>query len=172
MNYYTYWTVAETASQTIKSETIILIIGLVCLVLSFYFFKFKKNINDDTTPIIKWSTFIFGIFLILLYIYSITRTTPIDRNEILILKDKNLISVVEGKVIDFKIEYQNTRGGQRTIESFVVDKIHFSYNDYPANEFNNFSKTRKNGGLITNGIQVRITYITENNRIVKIELLK
>jgi hypothetical protein len=171
MIYYNYWSILETPTETINSELIILTIGLLLLIFSFVIFKYKTKIKLDDKIAIGWVSLIVGILFIGLFAYNYIYPTA-TKNSLLELKDRNLTSFVEGRIANFKTEYQNTRAGLRTIESFKVDSISFNYNDYPLNEFNNFSKTHKNGGILKNGQQTRITYIKENNRIVKIELLR
>jgi hypothetical protein len=78
--------------------------------------------------------------------------------------------VVEGKVSDF--HPKPTFGGG--YESFRVRDVQFFYSDYESTP--GFNRTTRNGGTMTEGLPVRITYVYDNenspnrNVIVKLEI--
>lgn len=171
MIYYNYWSIVETPTETLNLELITLTVGLLLMIFSLVIFKYKTKIKFDDKIAIGWVSLIVGILFTSLSAYNYIYPTA-SKDSLLELKERNLTSIVEGEITNFKTEYHNNKGDIRSIESFKVDSISFSYNDFPLNEFNNFCKTHKNGGILENGQQIRVTYIKENYRMVKIELLR
>ncbi|MOA27907.1 hypothetical protein D3C78_1488130 [compost metagenome] len=74
---------------------------------------------------------------------------------------------MEGEITNFERSIVQKRYGTVTFESFQVDSIKFSYDDYLGRKFNRFSITND---VIRNGLYVRITYTKSSNSIQKIEI--
>lgn len=170
MNYHVYWSVADTPSEQIRPGHVILLAGIAVLGLTFFFTRRNAKISAANRKLIKWSGSIFGVFLLGLYLVVQFSSLGVHEDPFKMLNDRHLVSTVEGKIENFKIDYVQTRDGLRTTESFSVDSVEFAYDDYAMSAFNSFTKTHQNGGILESGDQVRITYLTGSKRMLKIEI--
>ena len=167
MKYYTYWTIADTPSHSIRSTTIFLLIlfasGLVWLII-----KNIKNYKDNVEKkILLWgsdSLFTFSMVAFLVQLNYPDKTTE-QINKYYKSPD---IKIVEGTIKNFSRVYKQERYGTQTTESFDIDTVHFSYTSGAMGNFNEFGKVKN--GLFANGVQLRITYLPEHNFILKIEI--
>ena len=173
MNYTTYWSILETPSSSIQSNTICLYIAIITGLLWFIVKRFKKENAEGEKTIILWAIGLFSALGTLFYI--ILTFFPFDNS--LEMTKKMLTSPktprVEGVVSNFE---RTNRDGKETIEKFKVDSVEFAYGNAELGRFNSFTKT--NNEVIFNGQLVRITYkIGSNygnkyNTILKLELAR
>jgi hypothetical protein len=156
VDYTTYWSVLDTPSRTISSNSIFIYVAIGAGLLWLLTKKFKRDKGDGEKIILLWATGVFAILgiagcVLMSFFYE-------DKSNELILESLNSPTTpkVEGVISDFKRTVRHTRAGGETIESFTVDSIQFSYSDAAMGKFNSFSQTNNN--VIFNGQKVRITY--------------
>ncbi|MFM2229164.1 MAG: hypothetical protein RL607_422 [Bacteroidota bacterium] len=156
MNYSTYWSVLDTPSKSIESNTICLWVAIVAAILWLITKKNTINKTVEDRLIILWVTSTFTVIGVLGYV-SLTFFYP-DKTYEKTVKFLNSKSTprVEGVVSNFKKTFRKTKYGGETIEIFSVDSINFAYSDALIGKFNSFTKTYNN--VIYNGRKVRITY--------------
>ncbi|MGN6399765.1 MAG: hypothetical protein ACTHMD_04890 [Flavisolibacter sp.] len=176
MNYSTYWSILDTPSKTLQSNTIFLCIAAGAALLWFLTKKFKKDSGGGDKAIILWMTSAFGVLGIAGYV-TLTFFYPDKANQ----RTLEMLSApttprVEGVVSNFQRTSRNAKYGSETIEKFSVDSVQFAYGDAALGKFNSFTQTNNN--LIFDGQRVRITYKTgspygnEYNSILRIEIAK
>jgi hypothetical protein len=176
MDYSTYWSILDSPSKSIQSNTVFLYITIGAGLLWLLAKKFKKDKGDGDKKIILWTTGTFTIlglagYIMLTFFYQ-------DKSSEQTLKMLNAPTTpkVEGVVSNFERTFRSARYGGETIEKFTVDSVQFAYSDAVLGKFNSFSKTKNN--VIFNGQKVRITYnhgshYGDNyNSILKLEIAK
>lgn len=176
MDYSTYWSILDTPSKNIQSNSVFLYIAICAGVLWYLAKKFKKDKGDGEKRIILWAlgTFAFiGLagYLSLTFLYKDN-----SREMTLEMLNSPLTPQVEGIVSNFEQTIRNAKYEDETIETFSVDSVQFAYGDAALGKFNSFSQTKSN--VIFNGQRVRITYsIGSNygdnyNSILRLEIAK
>lgn len=173
MNYTTYWSILETSSQTIKSNTVCLIVAISSGLLWLLIKILKKENVEGDKIILLWGSGIFSFLAFVMY-FALTFFLEDNANS-LTLKMLNSHSTprVEGIISDFQRSYRDTK---ETIETFRVDSVQFAYGDAVFGKFNSFIQT--NNKVIFNGQQVRVTYKAwspygkEYNSILKLEIAR
>lgn len=176
MDYSTYWSILDTPSKTIQSNSVFLCIAIGATVLWFLVKKFKREKGDGDRKIILWATAalaLLGIvgYALLTFIYH-------DNSNEKTLEMLNAPGTprVEGVVSNFRRTFRNAKSGDETIEMFTVDSVAFAYGDAALGKFNSFTQTKNN--VIFNGQKVRITYSSGSNygdhynSILKLEIAK
>jgi hypothetical protein len=176
MQYYTYWSIADTPSHTTKSYLVFLVIAIAALIGWFLIKKYKPT-KDIEKTILLWSAGVIGVFSISAFIclkFFIPDNT--DKEVAKILNSPNT-QKVEGVISNFKRIRERKKYTTIETESFTVDSVLFGYDDVLMGRFNSFSKTRN--GVLHNGVQVRITYFKPRDtrynlypEILKIEIGK
>jgi hypothetical protein len=170
MKYYTYWSISDLPTNSIKSYEVFLCISIICLI-AWGIIKFYKKRNEDyEKAILLWTTGIIFLFSSAMFIYMIYYTKDDTEERIQKLLTSSQVTKIEGVISNFESIRPASRRGNVTIESFAVDSVEFSYEDAMLGRFNSFSKT--NNGIFKNGLPVRITYGKERNEILKIEIAK
>lgn len=156
MNYSTYWSILDTPSKTIQSNSVFLYIALAAGLLWFLIKKFKKDSGDGDRTLLLWATAVFALLGLAGY-PTLTFFYQDKTNErTLEMLNSSTTPKVEGVVSNFERTFRNARYGGETIEKFSVDSIHFAYGDAALGKFNSF--TRTNNNVIFDGQKVRITY--------------
>ncbi len=176
MDYTTYWTILDTPANTIKSNSICLVISILAGLSWVMIKKIKNDNGDGDKTILLWGTAAFGIlgltfYIVLTYFYK-------DNSDSRTLKMLASPSTprVEGLVSNFQRKFRNARYGGETIESFTVDSVEFAYGDAAFGKFNSFCKTYND--VIVDGQKVRVTYLNDSpygdnfNSILKLEIWK
>jgi len=170
MKYYTYWSISDLPTNSIKSNEVFLWISIICLI-AWGIIKFYKKRNEDyEKAILLWTTGIIFLFSSTMFIYMSYCTKDDTEERIQKLLTSSRVTKVEGVISNFESIRPASRRGAVIIESFVVDSVEFSYEDAMLGRFNSFSKT--NNGIFKNGLPVRITYGKEKKEILKIEIAK
>jgi len=170
MKYYTYWSISDLPTNSIKSYEVFLWISIICLI-AWGIIKFYKKQNEDyEKAILLWTTGIIFLFSSTMFIYMIYYTKDNTDERIQKLLTSSQVTKVEGVISNFESIRPASRRGNVTIESFMVNSVEFIYEDAMLGRFNSFSKT--NNGIFKNGLPVRITYRKERNEILKIEIAK
>jgi len=156
MEYSTYWSILDSPSKTIQSNSICLYVAIGAGLLWLLIKKFKKDNGDGDKTILVWATGIFSVLGIVGYI-SLTFFNMDNSNE-QALKMLNATTTprIEGVVSNFERTYRSAKYGGETIEKFTIDSIKFAYGDAALGKFSSFSKTKNN--VIFNGQKVRVTY--------------
>ena len=170
MNYYTYWSISDLPTNSIKSFEVFLWISIVSLIIWIITKKYKKKEGDYEKTILLWITGMVFLFSSIMFFYLKIWNTDHSEERVQKLLNSSYVSKVEGKISDFKSFKPASRRGYVTIESFTVDSINFEYEDGVLGRFNRFTKT--NNGIFRNNLNVRITYGKENHEILKIEIAK
>jgi hypothetical protein len=165
MEYYIYWSLPDTPSNSIKPYSIFLILLIISIIAFFLVLKFQKN--DDK----KFYLFLISLFIILSlpgYIYLRFFIPDNTKERITKLLESEKLKKVEGKISNCKI----TSEGKSISRSFEVNSILFKYPDNLLYEFNHFGGNRSYD--LYNGLNVRITYAKGEkfNEILKIEIAK
>jgi hypothetical protein len=176
MEYSTYWSILDTPSKSIQSNSICLFIAIGAGLLWFLIKQFKKENGDGEKKIILWATGLFAILGIAGYV-SLTFFHLDNGNEqTLDMLNSNKTPSVEGVITNFERTFRSAKYGGETIEKFIVDSVEFAYGDAALGKFNSFSQTKNN--VIFNGQKVRITYQNGSNygenykSILKLEIAK
>ena len=174
MDYSTYWSILDTPSKTIQSNSVFLYMAIVAGLLWFLTKKFKKDSGDGDRIVILWATAAFGVlglagYLLLTFFYQ-----DKTNDEILEMLNSPTTPRVEGIVSNCARTFRNARYGGETIEKFAVDSVQFAYGDAALGKFNSFTQTKNN--VIYNGQRVRVTYRSGSsygdnyNSILKLEI--
>lgn len=176
MDYVTYWSILDSPSHTIKSNSVCLVISVVAGLLWILIKKFKKEDGDGDKTILLWGTGAFTILALTFYIMLNFHYQDNSDSQTIKMLDSPTTPKVEGVVSNFQRTYRNARYGSETIESFTVDSIEFAYSDAELGKFNSFYRTNNN--VIFNGQKVRVTYGSGSpygekfNRILRLEIWK
>nr|WP_315142634.1 hypothetical protein [uncultured Flavobacterium sp.] len=170
MKYYTYWSISDLPTNSIKSFEVFLWIAILCIISWIIIKIYKKQNEDYEKGILLWTIGIIFFFSSTMFIYMIYYTKDNTSERIQKLLTSSQVTKVEGVISNFESIRPASRRGAVTIESFMVDSVEFSYEDAMLGRFNRFSKT--NNGIFKNGLSVRITYGKEKNEILKIEIAK
>jgi hypothetical protein len=168
MEYKKYWSIADLATNSLKSYEVCLYVAILFILIFVLVKKFKKSNQDFEKQILLLGTGIVGVGTMLGYIYL--KFFTIDSTEYRIQKiinSKN-VTVIEGVISKFESVRPLSKRGVVTQERFVVDSVEFSYSDELLGRFNRFSKT--NNGVFRNGLPVRITYGKERHEILMVEI--
>jgi hypothetical protein len=173
MDYSTYWSVLDTPSKIIQSNSVCLYMAIGAGLLWVLAKLFKKDKRDGDKTTILWATGAFAVlglagYIMLTFFYQ-------DKSNEKTLEMLNFPTTprVEGMVSNFERTFRN---GKETIEKFKVDSIQFAYGDAALAKFGSFSQT--NNLVIFDGQKVRVTYKTgspygENcNSILKLEIAR
>ena len=168
MNYYTYWSISDLPTNSIKSFEVFLWISIISLIIWIITKKYKKNEGDYEKPILLWITGMVFLFSSIMFFYLKIWDTDHSEERVQRLLHSSYVSKVEGKISDFKSFKPVSRRGHVTIESFTVDSIDFEYEDAMLGRFNRFTKT--NNGIFRNNLNVRITFGKKNHEILKVEI--
>lgn len=176
MEYSTYWSILDTPSKAIQSNSVFLCIALVAGLLWFLTKKFKKDSDGGDKVIILWATAAFAILGLAGYA-TLTFFYPAKTNEkTLEMLNSPATPKVEGLVSNFERTFRYAKYGGETIEKFSVDSVQFEYGDAALGKFNSFTQTNNN--VLFNGQRVRITYKSGSpygdscNSILRIEIAK
>jgi hypothetical protein len=170
MKYYTYWSISDLPTNSIKSFEVFLWTSIICLIAWVIIKFYKKQKEDYEKAILLWTTGIVFFLSSAMFIYMSYCTKDDTEERIQKLLTSSRVAKVEGVISDFESIKPASRRGAVTIESFIVDSVEFSYEDAMLGRFNRFSKT--NNGVFKNGLPVRITYGKEKKEILKIEIAK
>ena len=176
MHYSTYWSILDTPSKTIQSNSILLYIAIGAAVLWFLAKKFKRDKGDGDRKIILWATAVFAVlgtvgYVLLTFIYHDN-----SNEKTLEMLNSPTTPRVEGIVTNFQRTFRNAKLGDETIEMFTVDSVQFAYGNAALGKFSAFSQTENT--VIFNGQKVRITYKSGSlygdnyNSILKLEIAK
>ena len=176
MEYSTYWSILDSPSKSIQSNSVCLYIAIGAGLLWFLAKKFKKDKGDGDKTIILWATGAFSFLGIAGYIMLTFFYQDKSNEKTLEMLNSPTSSKVEGVVSNFKRTCYHARYADVITESFNVDSIKFSYSDAALGKFNSFSQT--NNDVIFDGQKVRITYGYGANHgqnygsILKLEIAK
>jgi hypothetical protein len=171
MDYSTYWSILDSPSKSIQSNSICLYITIGAGLLWFLVKKFKKNKGDSDKTIILWATGAFAILGLAGYIMMTFFYQDKSNEQTLKMLNSPTTPKVEGVVSNFERTFRN---GKETIEKFRVNGVKFAYGDALLGKFNSFSQTNNN--VIFNGQKVRVTYKSGSpygnncNSILKLEI--
>jgi|GEM_PF-1069860 len=176
MEYSTYWSVLDTPSKTIQSNSIFLFLAICAGLGWFLAKKFKNDSGDGDRAILLWATGAFVVLGVAGYV-TLTFFYPDKTNEkILEMLNAQTTPKIEGVVSNFQRTYRNAKYGAEIIETFSVDSVRFAYGDALLGKFNTFTQTKNN--VIFNGQNVRVTYKpgspygNEFNSILRLEIAK
>ena len=173
MDYSTYWSILDTPSKSIQSNSVFLYIGFGAGLLWFLAKKFKKDKGDGEKTIILWATGAFAVLGLAGYVMLTFFYQDKSNEKTLEMLNSPTTSRVEGVISNFERTYRERK---EIIEKFSVNGIQFAYGDAALGKFNSFSQTNNN--VIFDGQKVRITYSTGShygdnyNSILKIEIAK
>jgi hypothetical protein len=176
MDYSTYWSVLDTPSKSIQSNSVCLYIAIGAALLWVLAKLFKKDKGDGDKTIILWATGAFAILAFAGYIMLTFFYQDKSNEKTLEMLNSQTTPRVEGIVSNFERTFRNAKYGGETIEKFTVDTIQFAYGDAALGKFGSFSQT--NNKVIFNGQKVRVTYKTGSpygdscNSILKIEIAR
>jgi hypothetical protein len=170
MKYYTYWSISDLPTNSIKSYEVFLWTTIICLIAWVIIKIYKKQNDDYEKAILLWTIGIVFFLSSTMFIYTSCCTKDDTAERIQKLLTSSQVTKVEGVISNFESVRPASRRGAVTIESFMVDSVEFSYEDAMLGRFNSFSKT--NNGIFKNGLPVRITYGKEKKEILKIEIAK
>ena len=176
MEFTTYWSILETPSHAIKSNTIGLIIFLSGTILWTFVKKFKKDSGEGDRKLLLWASATFSI--VGMFMYILTTFIYKDNSDKLLeeMLNSSKTAKAKGIVTNFHRTYRSDKAGRETTEYFMVDSIKFAYSDALLARFNSFGRTYNN--VISNGQYVRITFTpdtahkVEYHTILKIEIDK
>jgi hypothetical protein len=170
MNYYTYWSVLDLPSNSIKTFDVFLYITIVTIIVWVLIKKLKKQNDDYEKDILLWSIGILFVFVSFILIYL--KFYTIDNSDAVIRKSlaSNQVGKVEGVISNFNRIVVQKKFGAVTHETFNVDTIKFGYADYLLARFNTYTNT--NNDVIKDGLKVRITYRKIDKELLKIEIAK
>ena len=176
MDYSTYWSVLDSPSKSIQSNSICLYIAIGFGLLWFLAKKFKKDKGDGDKTIVLWATGAFAVLGLAGYIMLTFFYQDKSNEKTLEMLNSPTTPRVEGVVSNFERTFRNAKYGGETIEKFMVDSVHFAYGDAALGKFGSFSQT--NNQVIFDGQKVRVTYKTGSpygdncNSILKLEIAK
>lgn len=175
MEYSTYWSVLDTPSESIKSNSVCLYVAIGACVCWLLIKTFKKNKADSDKGILLWGSAIFAILGLTGYVSLSFFNLDTSNEPALKLLRSPDTPRVEGIVSDFERTFRSAKGGHETIESFTVDSVRFTYSDAMMSRFGSFTATENS--FIFDGQKVRITYTNDwhyrdGHKILKIEVAK
>jgi hypothetical protein len=170
MTYYTYWSISDLPTNSIKSVEVFLWIAIISSIAWIGIKRYKKQNEDYEKSILLWTIGIIFSFTTVMFIYLKFFTKDDSEERIQKLLTSSQVAMVEGLISNFSCVRPASRRGTVTIESFTVDSVDFGYEDAMLGRFNSFSKT--NNGVFKNGLPVRITYGKDNHEILKVEIVK
>lgn len=174
MNYSTYWSILDTPSKTIQSNSVCLYITIGAGLLWFLIKKFKKDQGDGDKTIILWATGVFTVLGLVGYTMLTFFYQDKSNEQTLKMLESPTTPKVEGIVSNFERTFRSSKYANETIEKFTVDSVQFAYGDAVLGKFGAFSET--NNHVIFDGQKVRVTYKTgspygdEYNSIIKLEI--
>ena len=159
------------SSQTPRFGAMMFPILFVAIGLAIFFYN--KKIADKTAK----SSFgidkrkygmlfgiLFAFFAALISAFVIPSQIAEYRQTKRIFTNKNY-QIVEGKVNNF---HPMPSGGHDT-ERFTVDSVQFEYSDYDLTDYG-YNNAASKGGVIKEGLYVRIGYFNNGNRTVILRL--
>ena len=168
MKYYTYWSIFDAPTNSLKSDTVLMFFGILTIIAWALIKKFKVDKKDLEKPLLLWSTGIISVFLVTAFIYLRFFTVDTTNERLTQFLESPRVAIVEGKMSNFSRRFERKKYATVTFESFDVDSLTFRYDDYLLGKFNNFGKTNNN--VFRNGLNVRVTYLKAGSVIQKIEV--
>ena len=156
MEYSTYWSILDTPSKSIQSNSICLFIAIGAGLLWFLIKMFKKENGDGEKKMTLWVTGLFAVLGIAGYVSLTFFNLDNSNKQAIEMLNSKKTPKVEGVVTNFERTFRNAKYGGETIEKFKVDSVQFAYGDAELGKYNSFSETKNN--VIFNGQKVRITY--------------
>ncbi len=171
MEYFTYWTINDTPSNSTQPYSIFLWIFIISIITFLTVWKFKKEDSDK-----KFYLYSLGIvatlsipaFIYLKFFGGNPNQVRLEKY----LSDKR-IEKVEGEISNYyRFSPIVVRNGKQPYEEFNVDTVKFHYLENTLYEFAHFGGNHSE--TFHNGLKVRITYIRgeKENEIQKIEIAK
>ncbi|KAF2514739.1 hypothetical protein EYY60_03325 [Flavobacterium zhairuonense] len=118
----------------------------------------NETFEDAKTQIVKYMSFIFFIFLVILQTKKIYRTYSILNNG---------LKSVEGYVTDF---HGMPSSGHDT-ERFKVKNVKFKFSDFDLSDFG-YNNSKSKGGAIDENAYIRLYYYQSKDRNVILKLEK
>lgn len=175
MDYSTYWSILDSPSKSILSNSVCLYIAISFGLLWFLAKKFKKDKDDGDKTIILWATGAIAVIGLAGYIMLTFLYQEKSNEKTLERLNSPTSPRVEGVVSNFERTFRRAKYGGETIEKFTVDSVQFAYGDAALGKFNSFSQTKNN--VIFDGQKVRITYKSDSHygnykSILKLEIAK
>jgi hypothetical protein len=151
----------------------IMILLLLLVLVGIAIFLYSKNIvNKSATSTFGVNKRKQGMFVAILFILfgGLIFTIEIQNNLIEYWKTSKIYTgktynIVQGKVNNF---YPMPEGGHDT-ERFTVENVLFEYSDYDLTDYG-YNNTSSKGGVIKEGLYVRILYFNNGSRNVIIRL--
>ena len=169
MKYYTFWSILDAPTNSLKVDNVLLFFFIFFLIAWIVIKKFKKNKGDYEKLLLLWLTGFCAAMMLTMFVYVKFFTVDNTEERINKLLNSSLVAKVEGKITSFSQKVEHKKYGSVTTECFQVDSVRFCYADYLLGKFNSFSKT--NSDVLHNGVNVRITYFKGDfNNIQKIEI--
>lgn len=169
MDYITIYELSYNGTKLIHIVPL-LIFTFLGIGLIYYL---KRSIKEFT---FSRQFFIFFGYLLggipcLMLILTIIKTPSIikEEKELKEILETKKYNVIEGVVKDYFVR----EVANQIFESFTINGVKFEYSDNII--IDGFHQTAKNGGPIDrNGLRVRVSYITKNNKntILKLEMNK
>ena len=168
MEYKEYWSIADLGTNSLRSYEVCFYITVFFILVFLLTKKFKKSNQDYEKTIMLWFSGFLSLIAFLGFFYLKFFTVDSTNKRIENLLNSKNIGKVEGVISEFESVKPLSQRGKVTHESFVVDSVEFSYSDALLGRFNRFSQT--NNGVFRDGLPVRITYMKNNNEILKVEI--
>jgi len=161
----------DASEQSPRFGTLMFPLLFVAIGLAIFFYH--KKIVDKTAKSSfginkrKYGMFfgiLFASFAALISAFVIPSQIAEYRQTKRIFTNKNY-KIVEGKVANY---HPMPAGGHDT-ERFSVDSVHFEYSDYDLTDYG-YNNAASKGGVIKEGLYVRIGYFNNGNRNVILRL--
>jgi hypothetical protein len=161
----------DASEQSLRFGTILFPLLFVAIRLAVFFYH-KKAVDKSAKSSFginkrKYGMF-FGIlftsFAVLISAFIIPYQITEYRQTRRIFTNKSY-QIVEGKVKNY---YPMAAGGHDT-ERFTVDSVQFEYSDYDLTDYG-YNNAASKGGVIKEGLYVRIWYFNNGNRNVILKL--
>ena len=168
MRYYTYWSIADAPTNTLKAYFIFFVIAGLFAVAWLILKYWKKYKEDTERKLLLWATLIISILSFIGGIYF--KFIFVDNTEMHVKEylESSYLKTVEGEISDFKRSVEHKKYLDVTTERFTVDSVTFSYSDALLGQFNSFGKTYNK--KLVEGVPVRITYTPQSHLIQKVEI--
>jgi len=131
--------------------------------------KFKIDKNDLEKPMLLWTIGISNIIFFSIYIYLNFFFVDETNARLTNFLASSRVAKIEGRITDLTRFIETKKYGTITFESFKIDSVKFSYNDYLLEKFNKFGKT--DNGMFKNGLQLKVTYLKADSSIQKVEIV-
>src|SRR4051812_3015006 len=102
MKYYTYWSLSDLPSNSIKSFEVFLYVAIFCIVCWFLIKYFKKENGDYEKKVLLWSSGLVSVFAIVFFVYLKFFTIDNTDERIQKILNSNYVSQVEGKISNYR----------------------------------------------------------------------